>query len=80
MPSSCTKFKFRSSWSVIIFYFIKLFHVLEPNQLVHHLRIHLFPSDETELVINDSGKFQLLMSAFASEKLTKVSQGDYNDF
>ena len=56
---------------------------LEPNQLVHHLRTHLFPSDRTESVINDSGKFQLLMSAFASEKLTKVSiyhQHDYNDF
>ena len=46
---------------------------LEPNQLVHHLRTHLFPCDRTESVINDSGKFQLLMSAFASEKLTKVS-------
>ena len=56
---------------------------LEPNQLVHHLQTHLFPSDKTKLVINDSEKFQLLMSAFANEKLTKVSiyhQCDYNNF
>ena len=39
---------------------------------MHHLRVHLFPNDKTELVVNDSGKFQLLMSAFASEQLTKV--------
>ena len=39
---------------------------------MRHLRVYLFPNDKTELIINDCGKFQLLMSAFASEQLTKV--------
>lgn len=56
----------------IFFSFIAFIVHLESNQLLQHLRTHLFPIEKTELVIYNNAVFQLLMSAFSSEQLTKV--------